>query len=298
MKSKGKFIALRIVLFYALLAGIWILLSDRALDWFISDPHLLTTWQSYKGWAFVLVTAGLLYVLLDGQIQQLTREIAERIQAEELLRASLREKELLLRELYHRTRNNMQIIGAILMLQAKKADDLQVQQVFRKTNNRIEVMAMVHEKLYQSQSLSIVNLAGYIAEVAHFLRQEYHISPEKVSLVFDTEPVEVLFDIAIPCGLVLNELISNALQHAFPGDQTGRIRVCLQRTDPGELLLEVSDNGVGLPQDFDFPQDGNFGMQTISALVQYQLRGTLTFDSHNGVTCRIQFRDDLYEARV
>ena len=298
MKSKGKFIALRIVLFYALLAGIWILLSDRALDWFISDPHMLTTWQSYKGWAFVLVTAGLLYVLLDGQIQQLTREIAERIQAEELLRASLREKELLLRELYHRTRNNMQIIGAILMLQAKKADDLQVQQVFRKTNNRIEVMAMVHEKLYQSQSLSIVNLADYIAEVAHFLRQEYHISPEKVSLVFDTEPVEVLFDIAIPCGLVLNELISNALQHAFPGDQTGRIRVCLQRTDPGELLLEVSDNGVGLPQDFDFPQDGNFGMQTISALVQYQLRGTLTFDSHNGVTCRIQFRDDLYEARV
>ncbi len=226
------------------------------------------------------------------------QDVTDRKQAEESLRASLHEKELLLRELYHRTKNNMQVISAILMLQVGETDDGRVQEVFQKTSNRIDVMAMVHEKLYQSQNLSNIDLAEYVVDVAYFLMQRHRISTERISLVFDTEPVKVLIDIAVPCGLILNELISNALQYAFPGGRSGTIRIHLRRLRPGELLLEVADDGVGVPPDFDFRQAGNFGMHALAAIVESQLHGILTFETEHGVTCRVQIRDDLYKERV
>lgn len=225
-------------------------------------------------------------------------DVTDRKQAEESLRASLHEKELLFRELFHRTKNNMQVISAILMLQVGETDDGRVQEVFQKTSNRIDVMAMVHEKLYQSQNLSNIDLAEYVVDVAYFLMQRHRISTERISLVFDTEPVKVLIDIAVPCGLILNELISNALQHAFPGGRSGTIRIHLRRLRPGELLLEVADDGVGVPPDFDFRQAGNFGMHALAAIVESQLHGILTFETEHGVTCRVQIRDDLYKERV
>ncbi len=130
------------------------------------------------------------------------------------------------------------------------------------------------------------------------LMASYRISPGRLSFITEMDDVWVLIDSAIPCGLILNELISNALKHAFPADRAGEIRIQLGQTASGEIYLRVADNGVGVPPGFDFRRDGHLGLQTIFTLGENQLKGQVTFDTANGVACRLQFRDDLYQPRV
>lgn len=214
------------------------------------------------------------------------------------LERALAEKEALLRELYHRTKNNMQVISAFLELQADLYDDERIIEAFTETKNRIRSMALVHQKLYEAQDLSHVNLREYITDLVNLLIVGYRISSEKVKFKSNIEDVFVVVDVAIPCGLILNELMTNALKYAFPPGHSGEITVDLQRMEDGEIRLRVSDNGVGVPPGFDFRKDSRLGIQTIFALGESQLRGKVQYETDSGVSCTVRFRDDTYKARV
>jgi len=245
----------------------------------------------------------LVRVLRDAQgnityVTGTVQDVTERKQTERQLRTALDEKETLLRELYHRTKNNMQVICAMLDFQASYVADTRLSAAFKETQNRIQSMALVHQKLYQSQNLSRINLSEYVSDLARLLMDSYEVVPDRVKLVLDTDDVFVLIDTAIPCGLILNELISNALKHAFPGDRVGEVKVRLYRAANADIVLRVSDNGVGVPEDFDFRHQHTLGLDTVLGLGEAQLRGDVAFEAGDGVSCQLRFRDDLYQARV
>jgi PAS domain S-box-containing protein len=236
----------------------------------------------------------------EGQpaIVTLVRDITERKRVERELQASLEEKVQLIRELYHRTKNNMQVVISMLMVQAELTESEQVQEALKDTTSCIQAMSLVHEKLYQSQRLSQINLDEYIRDLAELLVKTYQINQEQVSIEFDLQKIPVLIDTAIPCGLVLNELISNSLKHAFEEGKSGQISIRLQREQTNEILLSVSDNGSGLPAGIDLEDSQSFGLQSITAIVEHQLQGQLHFENQEGLLCQMRFRDDLYHERV
>lgn len=159
-------------------------------------------------------------------------------------------------------------------------------------------MAMVHQNLYQTKDLSQLNLNEYICSLVAVMLESYDHTPGRIAFLPRLEDVRVLIDSAIPCGLILNELVSNSLKHAFPGNAAGRIEVSLRREPDGEIHLTVADNGVGLAPGVD-PRGGTtIGLQTMFALAESQLRAEVSFTSCAGVSCHIRFRDNLYEARV
>lgn len=231
-------------------------------------------------------------------VQVISQDITERKEAEEQIKKSLAEKETLLRELYHRTKNNMSVIIALLDLQASRFHDDRLQKEFLEAQNRIRSMALVHQKLYETKNLSQINLKEYILDLAQLLMQSYSISASKVTIKTDMEEVLVLIDTAIPCGLIMNELISNALKYAFPMGQNGEIKIGLHLNSQGKISLSVSDNGIGVHQGYDFRRSGNMGIKNIFILGENQLKGKVVFENNHGVTCLIQFQDSLYQPRI
>jgi len=231
---------------------------------------------------------------LFGTAQDITRIK----QTEAALTESEKNLSILLQELYHRTKNNMQVICALLDFQAANLEDEGARRALGETKNRIQSMALVHRKLYQSQDLSRINLREYICDLAALLIQSYEIPHNKVALKYAMEDVFVLIDTAIPCGLILNELISNALKYAFPGERTGEVRMRLRQLEDNTIEIQVADNGVGAPSDFDFRRDGQLGLKSILALGEGQLHGEVHFEGNRGVTCRLRFKDNLYKQRV
>jgi len=226
-------------------------------------------------------------------------DISERKQVEERLKAALHEKEILLRELYHRTKNTMQVIRSMLLLQAAKTpENTAVQKLVKDTDNRILAMALVHQKLYQSQDLSRINIQEYIDDLARLILESYSLSPQKISLRLQIQPIRLSLDTAIPCGLVLNELLSNSLRYAFPEGYPGEISIRLFRTDSGQIELHVSDNGVGVPEQFDFRGQDTLGLQTIIGLAEHQMQGRVRFSNDNGIACVVEFSDTLCTERV
>ncbi len=218
-------------------------------------------------------------------------DITESKQAEARLATALAEKEALLRELYHRTKNNMQVIIALLGLQAAALGDPRLQAALQETQNRIHSMALVHQMLYQSQNLAHIDLSEYLRALTELLQTSYAVAPKRVALTLAVEKVEVAIDVAVPCGLILNELISNALKHAFPGDRQGEIQVWLHRAPPGELVLGVADNGVGLPPGFEWEHSDSLGLRTVLTLVR-QLNGQVTFGGPPGTRCQIRLNHE------
>lgn len=226
------------------------------------------------------------------------QDITERKQMEEQLQASLEEKTVLVRELYHRTKNTMQVIASMLMLRAVHTGDERIIALSQEIETKIHAMALVHQTLYQTQRLSRINMREYLHDLVVFLMGRYRAISHKVAYKLEIEPVEVLIDTAIPCGLVVSELFSNALKYAFPGNMTGTIQLQLYRSSPAELTLIVSDNGVGVPVDLDIAAMNSLGIQTMMNLIQHQMQGTITWDTRQGVTCHIRFHDNLYTERV
>ncbi|KYC41064.1 hypothetical protein WA1_23390 [Scytonema hofmannii PCC 7110] len=216
------------------------------------------------------------------------QDITEHKQAEEKIQRSLKEKEVLLKEIHHRVKNNLGIVSSLLQMQCRRTQDLQVTPILLDSQNRIASIALVHEKLYRSEDLTNINFAQYIPDLVTHLFDSYNIRSSHIKLHFQVEDVGLDIESAIPCGLIVNELISNALKYAFPNKQTGEIIVKLYE-DEHHLILIVRDNGVGLPVEFDKKKTKTLGINLIQGLVK-QLRGSIEINSQQGTEFKITFK--------
>jgi PAS domain S-box-containing protein len=216
------------------------------------------------------------------------QDISERKVAEERLRRSVTEKDALLRELYHRTKNNMQMICSMLNLESTQVGDPKLIEEFHLISDKIVSMSLVHEMLYVSRDLTSIDLADYIRDLCALLRQSYLATASRIRLDVDIESIRVPIDTAIPLGLMLNELVTNALKHAFPGGREGSICISGARAGTGEIVLVVADDGIGLPSGFEAEESRSMGFRTVYALAE-QIRGSVSIRAEGGVLCRIAF---------
>ncbi len=230
-------------------------------------------------------------------------EIVESINAMNVrLKDAFSQRETLLRELYHRTKNNMQVIASMLSVQsAEFPENEELQRLVTDTKNRIYAMSLVHEKLYQSSDLSRIDLQSYLSQLAVHISASYSDGAgPRVDLRL--EPREVLLDVAIPCGLIVNELVANAMKHAFPDTRVegseAVITVAWEVDANENARLSVSDNGVGLPEGFDPRADGRMGFQSVVALAEHQLNGRISFFPDHGLTTVVEFGVAQYSERV
>jgi len=216
--------------------------------------------------------------------------VMAKLQADELIREALKERETLLKEIHHRVKNNMQIVSSLLSLQAAQATERETVEMLNESQRRIRSMALIHETLYRSGSLAEIDFGDYVGGLIEELRRMYHIAEGAITITVDIENVRFGVDTAVPCALIVNELVSNCLKHAFPDGRTGEVTVALQRAN-GAYALTVADNGVGFPADLDFRTTDSLGMQLVTALV-YQLDGTLELNRENGTAFVISFGVD------
>jgi PAS domain S-box-containing protein len=212
-------------------------------------------------------------------------DITERKRAEEQVKASLREKEVLLKEIHHRVKNNLQIISSLLNMQSKRIDD-QGSEALRESMNRIKSMALVHDKLYRAEDLSRIYFADYISDLSRELVRTY-VTEKGIELDIHVDPVSFDVDTAIPLGLVISELVSNALKHAFREKPGGLIRISVKSLG-NQVMLTISDNGIGFPEHLDFTNTQSLGMQLVVTLVE-QLEGTIELHVSEGTEFRIAF---------
>jgi len=214
-------------------------------------------------------------------------DITKRVLAEERLRASLREKEVLLKEVHHRVKNNLQVVSSLLGLQARLIADPTTRKQFEESQYRIQSMALLHETLYQSDDLARVDFSEYIRRLTEQLFRSYR-SSQQVKLCIDLAELHFHVDAAVPCGLIVNELVSNALKYAFPKPRRGEIRVELRETRPGEAELVVADNGVGFPPGVDWVTARTLGLRLVRKLAE-QIQGRVELDCSAGTCFRVHF---------
>ena len=220
----------------------------------------------------------------------IARDITERKRMEADLKAALHETEVLLREIHHRVKNNLQVVSSLLGLQAHAIQDDHLRAYFEESRDRIHAMALIHEHLYQSSALGHIEMADYLQELATSVIRSYSLSQERIALESRAEALSFNLETAIPCGLLLHELLSNSVKHAFPDGRSGQIKVILRRQSPHTYVLTVHDNGVGLPPGLDVRASPSLGWQLVQLLAT-QLHGTLTCESHAGTTVTCIFHE-------
>lgn len=218
------------------------------------------------------------------------RDITERRRAEEQITAALAEKEALLKEIHHRVKNNLQVVVSLLHLQSEHVKDPTSHGIFLDSESRVKSMALMHEKLYRSKDLSSIHVSDYIETLARDLTRSYRLTSSAVSLELRVDDLVLGMDSAIHCGLLVNELVSNALKHAFPGGRTGRVVVELTRVADAHYLLVVRDDGVGLSTQTDGAKTDTLGLQLVHTLAEH-LDGRVTVRSGPGTEFQIHFRD-------
>jgi len=211
-------------------------------------------------------------------------ESAVRIRA---LQDSLKEKEVLLKEIYHRVKNNLQVISSLLNLQVETTSDSSAQLVLLESAARVKTMALIHEMLYQSGNLARVEMADYVKNLFNYLYDIYEIDPQQVKHSLDIDSISLNIDKAIPCGLIINELVSNAFKHAFPNNKAGEIKLTLNKQE-NNLILAVEDNGVGVPENIDIRNTSSLGMQLIHNLTK-QLAGNIVLKREIGAVFTLTF---------
>lgn len=220
-------------------------------------------------------------------------DITERKRVEETTKAALREKDILLREIHHRVKNNLQIIASLLKLQSALIENVEARSMFKMSHDRIRTMALIHEKLYQSKDLARIDFSAYIRSLGTHLLASYAVTPGDVRIATRADHVYLDINTAIPCGLIINELVSNALKHAFPRGRTGEIHVECHASKDGPYTLLVSDNGVGFPPEVDFQSTETLGLQLVNTLVR-QLEGSIALDTAGGTKYTITFAELKY----
>jgi two-component sensor histidine kinase len=229
------------------------------------------------------------FVDLHEQRQRAERAVADLEQSQARLSASLREKDVLLREVHHRVKNNLQVVISLLRLQARRISDPDAIAAFTDTQNRIKAMALVHETLYQTTDLSRVSCHTYLQNLIKNLARTLPAGSTNIKLTVELDDDLINIDQAIPMGLVVNELIVNASEHAFPEHRKGRIEVSLGAGDDHELVLAVSDDGVGLPPGIDMKRADILGLRLVRSLAENQLQGSIEIITEGGTCFRITF---------
>jgi PAS domain S-box-containing protein len=221
-------------------------------------------------------------------IHVILRDITDRKRHEATIKASLAEKEVLLKEIHHRVKNNMQVISSLVSLQASEVKDPVIHEVLREVCHRVQSMALVHEKLYQSADFARVDFADYIRSLLGYLWRAHGTPDACIRLNTRLEPISLPVNLAVPCALILNELFNNALKHAFGGREEGEVSVSLDTAADDRVRLTVSDDGQGLPPDFDWRQSGSLGLRLVQMLAG-QIRARVVVDGDHGAQFTLTF---------
>ncbi|HEY9691174.1 MAG TPA: GAF domain-containing protein [Oculatellaceae cyanobacterium] len=225
------------------------------------------------------------------------RDISDRKQAEEEIKASLKEKEILLKEIHHRVKNNLLVVSSLLEFQAEYINNSAIIKVFEDSQHRIYSMALIHEKLYQSKNLEKINFGEYIQNLVYNLISSYNITEDRIQVEFDIDPVELNIETANPGGLIVNELVSNAFKHAFPDNRSGKMLLELHQDSSQKIILIIKDNGIGFPPDLDFRNTESLGLQLVCTLTE-QLEGEISLTKEEGTAFKLTFTELQYKKRV
>jgi two-component sensor histidine kinase len=220
--------------------------------------------------------------------QTLALEAAEHKQARAELQPSLTEKEVLLKEVHHRVKNNLQVVSSLLALQSRATLEAGARQALLESQARVRAMSLIHQKLYSSTDLARIDFGEYLQNLVEHLIAIYNADPDRISLRVEAMPVRLNIDSAMPCGLIVNELIANALEHAFPDDRKGFIYVRLAQDSDGRIEVSVRDDGVGLPEDLDVRRSRSLGLLLISTLAS-QLGAELRVECAEGAAFTLLF---------
>jgi PAS domain S-box-containing protein len=252
-------------------------IGDKKREWSFEDQD------------FAVAIANLISRYLESEKRQL---------AENKIIKSLNEKEILLREIHHRVKNNMQIISSLLNLQSRSLENEPAREVFKESQNRVRSMAMVHELLYRSPDLDSIYLKDYISNLMNTLFHSYDAHNRQIKLKTQIEDIKMGIDTAIPLGLIMNELLTNSLNHAFEEDQKGEIKIKAE-FEGKEYLVSISDDGVGFPDDINFYKTSSLGLQLVNTLID-QIKGTIKFETGKGIGTKfeIRFKEVKYKDRI
>ena len=225
-------------------------------------------------------------------------DITDRKRAEEKIKTSLKEKELLLKEIHHRVKNNMQVISSMLQLQSVSLDDEKTIDIFRRSQDRIKSMAIIHDMLYQAQDFSKIDFRDYIETLTETLFSSYKKETQDITLIIDVKDVFLNLDTAVPLGLIINELVTNSLKHGFKERDEGEISIALSHIDDDKIELNVRDNGIGLPEGFNIKEAESLGLEIVAVLSEKQLNGDLKIKRDSGTEFQIVFQKAKYNKRI
>jgi PAS domain S-box-containing protein len=228
----------------------------------------------------------------EKMILSIARDITRRKESEAKLRKSLEEKEMLLKEIHHRVKNNLMVISSLLNLQSKYIKDKAALAVFKESQNRARSMALIHKMLYQSTDLKCIDFGDYLETLTNELFRTYVTQPDNIKLNLDVGKILLDINTSIPLGLIVNELISNSLKHAFPDDKKGEITVKFHKKDD-EFQFMIADTGVGLPEGLDITKTNSLGMRLVNTLVD-QVNGEIELERSNGTCFLIKFKEEEY----
>lgn len=239
------------------------------------------TWMDIRLTRFNLSGTPHLLLLID--------DIFERKMLEEKIRHSLKEKEILLKEIHHRVKNNLQVISGILNMQSSHIKDKHLSTIFQESQDQILSMALVHEQLYNSKNLSSINFSKYLKELVQSLQISYGVDPKKIRVAIDCSDRFLGVDTAIPCGLIINELITNSFKYAFGNHNEGRIFIGFRIDDQKNVQMILKDSGIGFPQNFDLSKVTSLGLRLVYNLVSHQLEGSIRITEPPGAGFHISF---------
>lgn len=239
---------------------------------------------------------------LSKLVPAIKRAITERNELEELKRSkielqnALKEKEMLLKEIHHRVKNNLMIISNLLELQSYYVRDKADLNVFRESKTRADSMALIHERLYQSTDLKSIDIGDYIRNLAADIFDTYVIDPDQINLMVRVDDIRLDTNTAIPLGLIINELLTNSLKYAFPNDKKGKITIELNKNDD-KFTLIIKDDGIGFPSDLDYKNTETLGLELVNSLTQ-QVNGNMELISADGTEFRITFEELKYKGNI
>jgi len=225
-------------------------------------------------------------------IMGISRDISRNMEDSQKIRNALAEKEVLLKEIHHRVKNNLQIISSLLNLQMATVGDKNLQDVFREAQSRVRSMALIHESLYQGEDVGRLDMKSYVRTLINGLHQSFQGISGRVNFQMSIQDIPIPIDLAVPGGLILNELVSNVLKHAFPDKKvpaSPEVRIRLEMDENGWILMEVSDNGKGMPVDFDWKNTDSLGLKLVRILTENQLRGILDITGETGTRIEVRF---------